>query len=54
MTRLRGYGRRQPALVPASGAKFRIGGLSLDGNCDGAASRSVTHHFIVKPVQNLP
>lgn len=54
MTRLRGYGRRQPAPVPASVANRSICGMSLDGDCDAAAIRSVTHHLIFKPVQNLP
>lgn len=54
MTRQRRYGRRQHAPVPASVAKLALGGMSLDGNCDAAATRSVTHRLIFKPVQNLP
>jgi hypothetical protein len=47
-------GRLQPVLLPATVAIIRVDGMLLDNNCDSAGSSSVTHHFIVKPVQNLP
>jgi hypothetical protein len=54
MTSPRENGRRQPVLVPVTLAIVRVDGMLLNNNCDAAGSSSVTHHFIVKPVQNLP
>jgi hypothetical protein len=38
----------------AFGICMSFDGSSQDGGCDTAANKPVTHHLIVKPVQNLP
>ena len=38
----------------AFGICMSIDGTSQHGDCDAVASGFVTHHLIVKPVQNLP